>query len=111
MAAEGLFYEEGAFKLIVYCGVAILGVLVIVGFLYEYLAKKYLHRKSVTFISCCNKPRSFSILVFYPKRSREVKLSHDIWPFSIIVPCALLKIAQNGGKFKILNIVLYLLIQ
>ncbi|KAJ7363511.1 hypothetical protein OS493_009666 [Desmophyllum pertusum] len=45
VAAEGLFYEEGAFKLIVYCGVAILGVLVIAGFLYEYLAKKYLHPK------------------------------------------------------------------
>lgn len=44
-AAEGLFYEEGAFKLIVYCGVAILGVLVIVGLIYEFVAKKYLHRK------------------------------------------------------------------
>lgn len=44
-AAEELFYEEGAFKLIVYCGVAILGVLIITGLLYEFLAKKYLQRK------------------------------------------------------------------
>lgn len=44
-AAEGLFYEEGAFKMIVYCGVAILGVLIIAGLLYEFLAKKYLQRK------------------------------------------------------------------
>lgn len=44
-AAEGLFYEEGAFKMIVYCGVAILGVLFIAGLLYEYFAKKYLQRK------------------------------------------------------------------
>lgn len=28
-----------------YCGVAILGVLVICGLIYEYLVKKYLHRK------------------------------------------------------------------
>lgn len=42
-AAEGLFYEEGAFKMIVYCGVAILALLCIAGFLYEFLAKKYLH--------------------------------------------------------------------
>ena len=46
VAAEGLFYEEGAFKMIVYCGVAILGVLIIAGLLYEFLAKKYLQRKS-----------------------------------------------------------------
>lgn len=46
MAAEKLFYEEGAFKLIVYCGVAILGLLFIAGLLYEVLAKKYLQRKS-----------------------------------------------------------------
>lgn len=39
-AAEGLFYEEGAFKMIVYCGVAILGVLFIAGLLYEYFAKR-----------------------------------------------------------------------
>lgn len=44
-AAEGLFYEEGAFKIIVYCGVAILGVLIIAGLVYEFLAKKYLQRK------------------------------------------------------------------
>ncbi|RMX46058.1 hypothetical protein pdam_00002046 [Pocillopora damicornis] len=45
MAAEKLFYEEGAFKLIVYCGVAILGLLFIAGLLYEVLAKKYLQPK------------------------------------------------------------------
>lgn len=44
-AAEGLFYEEGAFKMIVYCGVAILGVLIIAGLLYEFLARKYLQPK------------------------------------------------------------------
>jgi len=44
-AAEGLFYEEGAFKMIVYCGVAILGVLFIAGLFYEYFAKKYLQPK------------------------------------------------------------------
>ena len=44
-AAEELFYEEGAFKLIVYCGVAILGVLIIAGLLYECFARKYLQRK------------------------------------------------------------------
>lgn len=47
MAAEKLFYEEGAFKLIVYCGVAILGLLFIAGLLYEGLVKKYLQRKSI----------------------------------------------------------------
>ena len=31
--------------MIVYCGVAILGVLIIVGLLYEFLARKYLQRK------------------------------------------------------------------
>lgn len=31
--------------MIVYCGVAILALLCIAGFLYEFLAKKYLHRK------------------------------------------------------------------
>lgn len=45
MAAEKLFYEEGAFKLIVYCGVAILGLLFIAGLLYEVLVKKYLQPK------------------------------------------------------------------
>ena len=40
-AAEGLFYEEQTFMLIVYCGVAILAALGIAGLLYEYLVKKY----------------------------------------------------------------------
>ena len=44
-AAEGLFYEEGAFKMIVYCGIAILGVLIITGLLYEYISRKYCQSK------------------------------------------------------------------
>ena len=44
-AAEGLFYEEGTFKMIVYCGVAILAALGIAGLLYEFIAKKYCIRK------------------------------------------------------------------
>lgn len=41
-AAEELFYEEGTFKLIVYCGVAILAFLTIAGLIYEFAVKKYL---------------------------------------------------------------------
>lgn len=44
-AAEELFYEEGTFKLIVYCGVAMLVFLSIAGLVYEFALKKYIAAK------------------------------------------------------------------
>ncbi|XP_015759168.1 PREDICTED: uncharacterized protein LOC107338448 [Acropora digitifera] len=86
-AAEELFYEEGTFKLIVYCGLGILAFLSIAGLIYEFAVKKYLLAKqtanenSYHNVEMANRPNSEE-----PSREGEFdellqdyKSFHDSW--------------------------------